>query len=471
MKKIITSVLIAICIQFNAFSQTCNPPPFTSQEQIDDFSTNYPNCTEIDGSIEIVGDDITNLYGLNQIISITKNLSIHDCKDLENLVGLENLVNIGMNLLLYRNDSLFDLTGLDNLGSYFSGGIWIEENPSLIDISNLNTITTIEGDLVITDNQSLPNLAGLDYVVHIGGRLDIYRNESLSSLNGLGNLFSVGDRLAISGNISLNDISSLEELNTVDGDFGIWENNNLVSLYGLNSLSSVTGNFAVQSNDALINFGDMPSFSSIGGNFEIYNNNSLLNFNGLNFLTSIGVHFIVSENQSLVNFVGLENLTLIGEDLSIYGNTSLNSLTGLEKSSFNSLSIWYNPLLTECDILSVCKFLDNQTGYTQIQNNGPNCNSPAEVQLICESSSISDYNALNLISIYPNPASNNITIETPTKGSLSILNINGQVLLQQEVTEPSTTIDVSTLLDGIYTLRLVGEKGVQVGKFIKQKTE
>jgi photosystem II stability/assembly factor-like uncharacterized protein len=82
------------------------------------------------------------------------------------------------------------------------------------------------------------------------------------------------------------------------------------------------------------------------------------------------------------------------------------------------------------------------------------------------------YNDLSLesgnLKIFPNPTSTAITIETPSKGLLSILNLNGQELLQQEITQPVTTIDVSTLPSGIYVVKVVGEKGVRVEKFIKQ---
>jgi hypothetical protein len=80
-------------------------------------------------------------------------------------------------------------------------------------------------------------------------------------------------------------------------------------------------------------------------------------------------------------------------------------------------------------------------------------------------------NSINL-KIYPNPSSTQITIETseiPTQSHISILNISGQQLLQQEIPEAITTIDVRTLPGGVYFLRVTGETGVQVGKFIKQK--
>lgn len=75
-------------------------------------------------------------------------------------------------------------------------------------------------------------------------------------------------------------------------------------------------------------------------------------------------------------------------------------------------------------------------------------------------------NTSNLL-ISPNPASTTITIETPAKGSLSIHNTSGLKLLQQQITEPTTTIDVGTLPSGVYLVKVAGEKGVQVGKFIK----
>ena len=73
-----------------------------------------------------------------------------------------------------------------------------------------------------------------------------------------------------------------------------------------------------------------------------------------------------------------------------------------------------------------------------------------------------------MLKLYPNPTSGNLTVEAPEKGTLFVFNLNGFLLLQRELTEPSTTIDVNTLLGGVYLVKLIGVKGVQVGKFIKQ---
>jgi len=74
MKKLIFIILTIHCSLFilHSFSQPCLPQgiTFNTQEQIDNFQINYPNCTEIEGDMIIEGDDITNLDGLNVLTAV-----------------------------------------------------------------------------------------------------------------------------------------------------------------------------------------------------------------------------------------------------------------------------------------------------------------------------------------------------------------------------------------------------------------
>jgi hypothetical protein len=75
------------------------------------------------------------------------------------------------------------------------------------------------------------------------------------------------------------------------------------------------------------------------------------------------------------------------------------------------------------------------------------------------------------IRFYPNPSSDKITVESSelsAGGRLSILNLSGQELLHRNITGPTTSIDVSHLSPGIYMVKMIGRKGVQMGKFVKQ---
>src|SRR5690606_5393100 len=42
----------------------------TSQAEIDDFATDYPNCTEVSGNLIIQGDNITDLTPLSNLTSV-----------------------------------------------------------------------------------------------------------------------------------------------------------------------------------------------------------------------------------------------------------------------------------------------------------------------------------------------------------------------------------------------------------------
>ncbi|MFA4864422.1 MAG: T9SS type A sorting domain-containing protein, partial [Bacteroidales bacterium] len=75
------------------------------------------------------------------------------------------------------------------------------------------------------------------------------------------------------------------------------------------------------------------------------------------------------------------------------------------------------------------------------------------------------------ITIYPNPAFTAITIETPTTPQkntfMIIIDITGKQLIQRQITEKQTVVDVSGLSQGVYFLRVANERTVMVGKFIK----
>ena len=80
MKKLFLFVALLIVIHSNVFTQGCLPQgiTFTAQEEIDNFQTNYPGCTEIEGDVTITGDNITNLYGLSVLTAVDGFLYIYN---------------------------------------------------------------------------------------------------------------------------------------------------------------------------------------------------------------------------------------------------------------------------------------------------------------------------------------------------------------------------------------------------------
>jgi serine/threonine-protein kinase len=67
----------------------------------------------------------------------------------------------------------------------------------------------------------------------------------------------------------------------------------------------------------------------------------------------------------------------------------------------------------------------------------------------------------NEIVVYPNPAQNNLIIETNSseKQSLQIFDVNGNLILSQSIND-KTNVDASSLNTGVYNISIIGSEGV-----------
>ena len=75
------------------------------------------------------------------------------------------------------------------------------------------------------------------------------------------------------------------------------------------------------------------------------------------------------------------------------------------------------------------------------------------------------------MTVYPNPAHDKITLETNLMGKesiLSIYNLSGQTAVNQLIKDKKMELEIRNLPAGVYFIKLVNEKTVQVCKFIKQ---
>ena len=72
------------------------------------------------------------------------------------------------------------------------------------------------------------------------------------------------------------------------------------------------------------------------------------------------------------------------------------------------------------------------------------------------------------ISVYPNPATDNLTIESPQSALIEITNIQGQLIKAFTTTGNKTNIDVSAFPSGMYVVEVKTKKGIAVKKFVKE---
>jgi hypothetical protein len=430
MKKI-SALLIGLFLSFAGFSQSCLPEGiiFNTQAKIDSFQVNYPNCTQIEGNVDIgnswIGSDITNLNGLSVLTQIGGYLVLYYNDSLTSLNGLSNLTSIGTSLEIKLNGALTNLTGLDNV-AFIGNNIWISSNPSLTSLTALNKLTSIGGDLDIENNSILTSLAGLNNVTSIGGHLGLFDNRALTSLTALNNVTSIGGGLELDYN-ALTNLTGLENLTSIGGELWMHYNKGMTSLIGLDNL------------------------------------------------TSIGGFIQIEVNPDLSSLAGIDNVTSIGGYLYLKDNPVLSSLTGLDNiyaSSITGLYIVNNISLSTCDVESVCDYLVSPNGTKEIHDNATGCNSREEVEAACKAG-LSDNSSTNIITIFPNPASTIITISLPTttpvdNTTLSIYNVNAQQVISRRIREPQTDIDISALPSGVYYARITNDRTVNVGKFIRQ---
>jgi hypothetical protein len=77
-------------------------------------------------------------------------------------------------------------------------------------------------------------------------------------------------------------------------------------------------------------------------------------------------------------------------------------------------------------------------------------------------------NAVNTFSLFPIPANNSINFTTATSGTLSIVNLLGEIVLSVNVTESNGNIDLSGLNVGTYVYKFISTEDVSTGKLIKR---
>jgi hypothetical protein len=388
MKKItlLFTVLLVVSLMVNSNAQTCLPDgfDFTTQAEIDNFSMNYPGCTTILGDVLIKGEDITNLTGLNSLISIHGMFTIRENPLLQNLDGLEGLQHLSFALLVVKNPELVRLTNLHSLNQDFN-------------------------ELDINGNSKLQSLSGLDSLVKVA-YLDIIDNDMLTSFEGLGNLNQIGGYSRIS------------------------LNNSLINFNGLSNLEEVNGDFYISKNDAL------------------------QDLSGLTNLKAFRKSFIINENPSLTSLYGLDSLRTIDMLIKIDDNealTDISALASLDASNLDSIQLTDNKLLATCHIQSICDYIGIAENGIYLHDNAEGCMDRAQIESGCQGSGIEHHINDNVFRVYPNPASDRVTLELLDDQEVTrveIYDIQGNIAISQHGN--MRQMDITGLRTGMYLVKV-----------------
>ncbi len=368
-------------IPMGTFDELCSPDcpsgdiTLSTQQEVNDFAANYPDCTELTGSLMIQSEDasyyggITDLSPLSQLTSISGNLEIlNNNHDIFSLTGLENLSSVGGNLNISGNDGLFNLVGLENLNTV-TGLLNIGANNTLSTLAALENLTTI-GDLNIISNYELSicNILPICNYLTNNGSYEISNNGvgcgTAAEISALCNATAVcppGNVIISSKTELVNYALLYPNCTAIAGNLSVGIDNPFIASLGISELSQIT---------------------SVGGNMSIigYGIGGINDITGLTNLTSIGGD-LTFDNTTLQSLDGLENLASINGKLVIEDNLDLTDITAIkdiDHTTISDLRIQNNPNLAICNIKSICSyFRDNDTA--DIDSNATGCGSDTEV--------------------------------------------------------------------------------------------
>jgi CARDB/PKD domain len=389
----------------------------TTQAQINNFTTNYPACTNPKYLI-INGDGaspaITSLAGLSTITEVVNKLVIKNTS-VTNLSALNNITSIGDTLLLERNNLMTSI-GLTNLT--YLGGVIIEHLPLLnsvaglcnnihktglikIDSTNLSnltglhtidTLTTSNGGLLIV-NSPIVNVSTLNNLKYLEGYL-ILSNNALQTSIGLTNITNFWGFL-IDGLPVLNSAAGLTN-NLTNGNIGtFWFIN--TGLPNLTGLEGITGsyNFYINGNNNLTSITGLQNITGNVNGISFWGNALLTNITAIKNITSNNDGtVIVSYNGALTTIDGLKGITNIGKGLWIEGNSNLPSLDSLNTNLIiqnnldpnnltkDSVRIANNTNLAVCANTAICNYI-NGGNPSYITNNDVGCNDTAQIHIAC----------------------------------------------------------------------------------------
>jgi hypothetical protein len=157
---------------------------------------------------------LSSLNGLSGVAEIGGHLRIDEAPTLNSLVGPSNLRNINGSLWLTQTN-VSALNGLSRLVAV--GGLHLDTNPELVSTAGLPPVVNYS-ELVLHWNASLVDLTHLDTVRSVEGALTVSGHVSLAHLDELYSLESVGGDVTLVNNVSLSSDEANDLVNAIGRD-------------------------------------------------------------------------------------------------------------------------------------------------------------------------------------------------------------------------------------------------------------
>lgn len=515
MKRIV--LLFVALISNQLMAQTC-PNGFTAMNQgaLDNFTTLYPGCTSINGTL-FIGGTVENLDALSQITEVTGGVilgsenpnfnisglsslttvggSLEIVAPLTSVAGLSNVTTVGQNLRIMYCASLSDLSPLNGIQS-IGLNLEVVNNVLLTNFNVLNNITTVPGFINIAENPLLNAISGLNSLTNIESYMRLVGNSELGSIAGFGALSSIGDYLLISNADALVTLTGLENLSAVGTYITLSSNNVLSSIAALNSPISLGTYINLANNpqlsdcavEAVCNAMDNP-------NIELYVVGNAPGCNTINQVEDAcdcaGQNLDYAFAMSACGSYTFLDVTYTESGTYLIPYTTVSGCTGIATLYLNLVELEYEITVVDStftisgnfgdhvwvDCLNnfepipgaiLNTFVGSSSGsYAAIIESGTctlqtDCYQAIEVE---EPVGILDFEK-DLYHIYPNPSSGVIHIDIAENVSVSVYNLFGKQVETFLINQQASSIDLSHLSSGTYFLVLSHSSGQFVERVI-----
>jgi len=298
-----------------------------TQEDVDNFTANYPGCTELIGPLNIAYDNsgITNLQGLSGIEIVHGDFYIVNQTELLDLSPLENLRVV--NGFMGISESGVTEIAFNNLDT-IEEGLTIRNNPNLRIVDGFNNLDSLGRTLAITYNENLEEIFGFENLRFAGEALRILENPLLREINAFSELDYIDQELWFAENLELRTLAGFEKLRYI-GDYFIFRGTIApISLTGFNALETVNGSFRIRENFGLEKVDGFQLLDTIQTFYEVINNPNLETYEGFNSLKSVGEEMRFDGNESLKTITGFKSLIEVGKRLDFINNDSLQYVDG-----------------------------------------------------------------------------------------------------------------------------------------------
>ena len=272
-----------------------------------------------------------------------------------------------------------------------------------------------------------------------------------------------------------------------------WENNawinNLKSTYTYNVNGNLLTSLSeVWQNNAWLNSGNDTYSFDVNGNLlteidEVWQNNAWANNNKYtytydangNYLTDLWEHWqnnswVVYSKNTYTYDIDENLICILGE--SWENNTWLNAnkFTFIYDTHGNSIAGKYEIWQNNNWLLYIGGNLGVYSSEGLIYDLGPIAR--YEAHFVSFTTGIIENNN-KPINIYPNPATSKLTINLQQLTKLqnttvSIYDVQGKLLLQQNITQPQTELNIASLAKGIYVVKINNDTNSMQSKFVKE---